>query len=349
MILRSVSVILVGRQAREVHPANVRMCGEELGNLERVGGVSLHAQVQRFQTLEEEESVEWGHSLSLVAQTLDASLDAKRNVAQAREVAKDVPQFQTVIAGIFLCEIRELAVAPVEVAAVHDQSTDRRSMSADKLCCRMDNDIRSVLQRTVQIRRGQRVVDHDRHACFLSNLGDLFVREDIQLGVAHGLAVDELDLRSQRAAEVLGIAGVHKVNGDAHLRQRVMEEVVGSSIQTGAGDHLIAGLKDVCNSQCNGSLARSGGDARSSTLQSGDALLQNVGGRVHDAGVDVAELLQGKQPRRMRRVIENVAGRLIDRYGAGLGSWVHILPAVQSDRFQSGFLVGGGAHRCSFL
>ena len=54
-------------------------------------------------------------------------------------------------------------------------------------------------------------------------------------------------------------------------------------------------------------------------LERGDALLDDVLGRVLDAGVDVAELGQREQVRGVVGVVEDVRRRLVDRRGASLG------------------------------
>ena len=51
-------------------------------------------------------------------------------------------------------------------------------------------------------------------------------------------------------------------------------------------------------------------------------------GRVHDAGVDVANLTEGKQVGRMGRVAELIGGGLVDRHrpgpGGGIGFATHM-------------------------
>ena len=46
-------------------------------------------------------------------------------------------------------------------------------------------------------------------------------------------------------------------------------------------------------------MTASGRQSADAALEIGDALLEHVGGGVHDPGVDVAEFLQGKQVGRM--------------------------------------------------
>jgi len=53
-------------------------------------------------------------------------------------------------------------------------------------------------------------------------------------------------------------------------------------------------------------------------LEGGDPLLEDVGCRVHDPGVDVAEFLQPEEPGGVVGVVEDVAGGGVDRDGARL-------------------------------
>ena len=73
-------------------------------------------------------------------------------------------------------------------------------------------------------------------------------------------------------------------------------------------------------------------DRRHPALERRDPLLEHVVGRVHDAGIDVAELLQREQARGVGGVVELVAGGLIDRDGDGLGRRVAPPTGVQRDR-----------------
>ena len=58
--------------------------------------------------------------------------------------------------------------------------------------------------------------------------------------------------------------------------------------------------------------------AGDSAFEGGNALLEDVGGGVHDAGVDVAELLQAEEPAGVVGVVEDVGGGLVDGHGACL-------------------------------
>ena len=56
---------------------------------------------------------------------------------------------------------------------------------------------------------------------------------------------------------------------------------------------------------------------------------KTAGRRVHDPGVDVPELLEAEEPGGVRRVVEDVAGRGVDRHGPGVRGRVRLLAGVQ--------------------
>src|SRR3546814_3755673 len=70
-------------------------------------------------------------------------------------------------------------------------------------------------------------------------------------------------------------------------------------------------------------------------------LLQHIAGRIHDPRVDVAELLQREEVRRVSGVVELEGGRLVDRHGNGAGVRVAAVARVQRDGFRvrAGFAV----------
>ena len=81
--------------------------------------------------------------------------------------------------------------------------------------------------------------------------------------------------------------------------------------------------------------------AADAAFQGGDALLEDVHGRVHDPRVDVAELLQREQPGGVVGVVEQVGGGLVDRHGPGFGGRVGLLAAVDGQGGEV-LLIGGG-------
>ena len=337
----------VGRaalQAGIVHPGHAVVALEELGDLERVGAAALHAEMQRLQTLEHEEGVERADARADVAQELQPHLHDVGDVRPAggSEGLKRVPMADTVVTGVGLAQAGELAVAPVEVAAVHDHAADGGAMAANVFRSRMHDHVAAPLDRAVQHRREAGVVDDGRDAGLTGDGGDLGEREDVEAGIAEPLAVEGLGVRAERLAEILRILAVDEAHLDAKLGQRVMEEVVRAAIELGDGDDVVAGPSDVEDGIGDRGLARAVGERPAAALERGQALLEDVGRRVHQPRVDVAEFLQREEVRRVLGVAEDVTGRLVQGDGAGAGGGIGSLAGVEGAGAEAGDT--GGAH-----
>ncbi len=176
-------------------------------------------------------------------------------------------------------------------------------------------------------RRGGGVVDDERQTVLVGDAGELLDVGDVELGIAERLGVDGAGLAVDGGAQAVEVVGVDEADGDAQARQRVVEEVVGAAVERGGGDDLVAGSARVVNGQRLGGLAGGGGQRRDAAFERGDALLEDVGGRVHDARVDVAEFLQREEAGGVVGVVEDVRGGLVDRHGARAGGGVDLLPA----------------------
>ena len=153
--------------------------------------------------------------------------------------------------------------------------------------------------------------------------------EDLGLRVGDGLAEEELGVGPDgRPPRVDRRRVLDEAHLDAELRQRVLEEVEGAAVEAGGDDDVVAGLGDVEHGERLGGLARGDEERADAALERCDALLDDVGRRVHQAGVDVAELLEPEQVRRVVGVVEDVARRLVDRQGARAGGAVGALSGV---------------------
>ena len=69
-------------------------------------------------------------------------------------------------------------------------------------------------------------------------------------------------------------------------------------------------------------------------FERGDALLEHVGGRVHDPGVDVAELLEREQVGGVLGALELIGGGLVDRHRDGAGRRIGAPTGVKRESFR---------------
>ena len=298
----------------------------------------FHAQRQGFDSLQEQESVHGRDRSADIAQQLHPCLEDVRTCAEGRPVG------QPVVARIGLGEHRmPPRGAEVERAAVDDEPADGGAVTADELGGRMHHDVRTVGQRLAQVRRWHRVVDDQRNAHRMGHVGHAFEVQDVVLGIADGLAVERPRVVTGRIAPCVEVVGIfHKRGLDAHLRQRVVEQVVRAPIQRRAGHDVVARLRKVEDCQRLRSLPRGHRQRAGQTdccanapFERTDALFQHMLGGVHDAGVDVPDLSQSEQLLGMLGALEGVRGGLVDGNRAGVGGAVRRLARVDHSGFET--------------
>ena len=120
-----------------------------------------------------------------------------------------------------------------------------------------------------------------------------------------------------RPAERLRVGRIGEAHGDAHGGQRVGEQVPGAAVEIGRAHDVVAGPAQVLDRQRRGRLPGADGQRRHAALERGHLLLQRIAGRVHDARIDVAEVLEREQVRRVLGAAELVGRGLEDRHRHG--------------------------------
>jgi len=173
--------------------------------------------------------------------------------------------------------------------------------------------------------------------------------EHVVLGVRQDLTEEHLRVRLDRRLPLREVVGIVD-EGDLHpeFRHRVVQEVVGTAVQRWGCDDVVARLAQGHEGQRRCRLAGRHGeragkaDGRdAAALQRVDARLERTLRRVHDAGVDVADLGKAEQVGRVVGVAELVRRRLVDRHRPGAGRRV----SVAADMDLLGFESPGVTHR----
>ena len=214
-------------------------------------------------------------------------------------------------------------------------------MPTEELCQRVDDDIRPPLNGFDQIRRGGGIVDDQRDTGFMGDGGHRLEIQHIILRVAQRFREDQLGVWANRRAKILRVCGVYEGGLDTQIRQCIVQQVVGTAVETGGRDDVIARAGDVQDSQRFRRLPGRRGQRGRASLQGSDALFQHVPCRVHDACVDVAEFLQPEQIGGVFRAFEHIRRGLVDRHGACAGRRVRLLPRMQGEGFKPQLLTHG--------
>ncbi|MFM1943842.1 MAG: hypothetical protein RI897_2824 [Verrucomicrobiota bacterium] len=318
-------------QAGVIDPGDLGVLFEPAGYFEGIAGVLLLAEWEGFESLEELERVEGAEGHAGVAQPLDAEFDDEGDISEAGEVAEDVPEFQAMVAGIGFGEFGELAIAVVEFTAVDHDATDGGAVTADVFGGGGGEDIGAVFEGADEA-DADRVIDHEGDAGVVGDFGEGFEVGDIEFRVADGFAVDGAGFGGDGLAEGVEVAGVDEIHRAAEFGHGVVEELVGAAVEVIGGDDFITDLGDIEDSERGCGLAGGDSEGTGASFERGDALFEDIGGGVHDAGVDIPELLEGEKIGGVVAIFENVGRGLVDGDGAGACGGVGGLSGVEGER-----------------
>ena len=193
-------------------------------------------------------------------------------------------------------EFRELAVRPVERAAVHDHAAHLERVPVHVLGRRMHHDVRPEFDGPAQHRRGEGVVHNQRHAVLVRDAGELLDVQDVDARIGDGFAEQGLCVGTEgRLNVILGGLGVHEGHFDAELPEGHGEQVERTAVDGGGADEGIARRGEGQDGKHGRGLTGGRAQGPYPAFQHGDLLLHGVHGRVGDAGVEETGFLKVEQ------------------------------------------------------
>ncbi len=297
-------------QAGIGHPRHPRMGLQVARHRQGVGADALHAQRQGLDALQDQERIERRERRAGIAQ---------RHHPRAADVGRRAQRLgvdHAVVAHVRLAQAREarLVRGPREPPGIDDRPAEAVAMPAQVLGQRMHHDVGAEVEGPQQVRRRHGVVNDQRHAVSMGDLGHRGDVGDVAQRIADGFDEHRLGARVDQAGERVRLAVVGKARVDAELRQRVREQVVGPAVQGAGRDDVVAGLGDGLDGVGDRRLSRRQCQRADAALQRRHALLEHVRGRIHDPRVDVARHLQVEQVGAMLGAVEGVGHGLVDRH-----------------------------------
>ena len=182
---------------------------------------------------------------------------------------------------------------PVELSGVDDCPSHGDAVPVHVLGGGVRHDVGTPLDRPAVDGRGEGVVDDEGHAVRMCGGGELLDVEDRERGVGDGLAEDALRVGTEGGVELLGRAEGRDERGlDAHLAQRVGEEVERAAVDGRRRHHVTARLADVEHREEVRRLAGAREHARGAALERGDLRRYGIVRRVLQTRVEVARGLE---------------------------------------------------------
>lgn len=175
-----------------------------------------------------------------------------------------------------------------ELRTAEKSAAENVAVPVDVLGQRVEHDVRAVLDRSLQGRRGEGAVDDDDQAGGMRQLGDPCDIQDVGGRVHRRFEVNHPAPRRDRLVEVLRLGEIDRNDLDAEARQPLVQHRHDVRVERAVNDKFVA-LRQ--QRQCEAAECRhprSESKTRFGTFEIREAPLQDLGGRVVLSRVELA-------------------------------------------------------------
>jgi hypothetical protein len=140
----------------------------------------------------------------------------------------------------------------------------------------------------------------------VGDIGYRFHIDNIYAGIADAFYIYGLGPIINGFSEVLRVVWIHKHGVNTIPGQGIEEQVVSSAVKGAHSHYFITGAGDIHDRICNRRRTGRQTKCRYTSFQSGQSLFKNIGGWIHNPGVNISRFFQRKKPGRMVRIIKNI-------------------------------------------
>ena len=150
-------------------------------------------------------AVERGDAGAHIAQQSQSHLE------DVGKVAECLPVVESVVGRIRLSQFGEFAVIPGEGAAGDNRAADAGAVAADEFGERVNDNVRTMLQRSEKVRGGDGIIDDKRDAGSMGNSGYRLEIINIVFRIADRLDVDQAGIFIDCLPDVFRIGGSRRI------------------------------------------------------------------------------------------------------------------------------------------
>ena len=195
-------------------------------------------------------------------------------------------------------------------------------MTADKLGCGVDYDIRTVLDGTNQIRRSEGVIHNQRQAMLVSKFCQFVDIRNVAVGIAQGFNINSPGVILNRVFYLSKIMDIYKAGSDAEIGQRMLQQIIAAAVDGLLGNKMTAVLSQCLQNIVNGSSAGRNSQRCNTAFQSGNSLFKYLLGGIGKPSVDIAGIRKAKSGSGMGAVMEHIRCGGINRNSPRIGSGI---------------------------
>ena len=202
-----------------------------------------------------------------------------------------------------------------ELLRSEDHAAEAAALAVDVLGRRIDHAVGAELERMLEQRRREHVVDHQRRAGVVRDLGDRGDVEHFEIGIGRALQEAGLGVLLHRLLPLVEIGAVDQRRGDAVARQMILDDVAAGAEQLLRGDDVIASAHLAHQRGVDRRHAGRGRARGFRAFQERHALLEHRDGRIREPRILIAGLLVLEAALGLQRVVVDVALRQVERLG----------------------------------
>ena len=196
-----------------------------------------------------------------------------------------------------------------EFLASQDDSAQHASLAVYVLGGRVDDAIGAELHRMLKQGRGEHVVDHERRAGAVHDLGDACDVDEFERRIGRQLEERGLGVRAQSRPPFIEIGAVDQGRGDAEAGQQILDHIEARAEQRAGGDDMVAGLELAHHGRGDGGHSACGRARGLRALDERHPLLEHRHRRVGEARIDEARIVALEaRLRKLHRVVEIALG-----------------------------------------
>ena len=192
-----------------------------------------------------------------------------------------------------LRECGELVVLfPVELAAIHDDTTQRAAVTAQELRSRVHHDVCAMLQRTDQVRRAERIVHDEGDAVLVGYSSHTLQVEHVAVRVAESLGIYYFCVGFDGSLQSFEVIHIDYRVADALRSQRVGDEVIRTAIEVVGSHYMVARLHNVLQRIGDGGGTRGDSQSCHTALQGSHTVFKHTLRRVGQTTIDITRITE---------------------------------------------------------
>ena len=229
------------------------------------------------------------------------------------------------ITRVWLCQRRELTGSfPVKFTTFNDDTTDCCSMSTDEFCCRMNNDISTVFDRSYKVWCCKCIIYNKRNLMSVCDLSACLNVNNVRVRISKSLDVKCFGVVLDCILYLFKIEDINKCCCDSVCRKCMLQKVCCSTVDILCCYDMISILCKVfdciCNCCCTGSYCK----CSCTTFKSCNSFFKNIFCRVCQTTIDVTCICQSETSCCMIAVTEYIRRSLVDWNGSCVSNRIRL-------------------------